>query len=165
VRSRAFTAGLGWDLATSGTQVYVAHGILGVGVYAISEQGEIAYQDSLMPGGLVRSVASGGGLLAAARLDGRIHLYQPEAGFAPAGQVQASGRVSRVRLVGSQLWVLSQGEDRLEIFEVSTPASPLHLGEVTTGAAKVFRRRFAGPLAFSYQGSWLRAERAERVQP
>jgi len=165
VRSRAFTAGLGWDVAARGRRVYVAHGILGVGVYRLSERGALTYQGSVIPGGLVRSVAAIRDLVAAARRGGTIHLYRRAGGLSPAGQVQATGKVSRVRLVGGQLWVLSKKRDRLEIFDVTNPAAPTRLAALTAGAAEVFRRRLGGPFAFTFSGHLLRVQRAERVTP
>ena len=165
VRTRAFTAGLGWDVAASGGRVYIAHGIFGVGIYSISDRGEVSYQDSLIPGGLVRSVAADRRLLAAARRDGRIQLYSLEGGVSPAGQVRAAGQISRIRLVAGKLWVLSMNEARLEIFDLTDLTAPARIGDVTANAAEIFRRRFAGPLAFSYSGHWLRIRRAVRVTP
>lgn len=62
-------------------------------------------------------------------------------------------------------WVLSKSRRRMEIFDVSDPAAPVRLGELTSGAAKAFRRRFAGPYAFSYAGRMLQVERAVPVAP
>jgi hypothetical protein len=165
VRSRAFTAGLGWDVAAHGRRVYIAHGILGVGVYRLSGRGALTYQGSVIPGGLVRSVAASRDLVAAARRGGTIHLYRRAGGLSPAGQVQATGKVSRVRLVDSQLWVLSKKRDRLEIFDVTNPAAPTRLAALTAGAAEVFRRRLGGPYAFTFSGHLLRVQRVARVTP
>jgi hypothetical protein len=59
VKGSASTAGLGWDLATRGSRVYVAHGVLGVGVYDVSSQGHPTRVRTLWPGGVVRTDAEG----------------------------------------------------------------------------------------------------------
>ncbi|MDY0005157.1 MAG: hypothetical protein RBU30_27910, partial [Polyangia bacterium] len=50
VKGGALTPGLGWDVAASGARVFVAHGVLGVGIYELGPGGQVFWQQTLFGG-------------------------------------------------------------------------------------------------------------------
>jgi hypothetical protein len=165
VKGGALTLGLGWDVAASGARVFVAHGVLGVGIYELGPGGQVFWQQTLFGGGIVKSVAARGKVLAAARQDGKIQLYRLGEGVTAAASLRAPGPIERVRFVGGLLWVLSKKHDRVDVYLVEDADTPTHLGSFTRDAALAFRRVWRGPRAYSFSGPTLEVRRAEPVLP
>jgi hypothetical protein len=165
VKGGALTPGPAWDLAASGDKLFVAHGAIGVGVYSLGPSGQVSWQETLREGGIVRSVATTGAVLAAARQDGKIQLYRKGEGVTVAAAMRAPGPLDRVRFVGGLLWVLSRKHDRVDVYLVEDPDAPTHLGGFTLDAALAFRRVWRGPRAYSFSGPTLEERRAEPVLP
>lgn len=159
------TFGLGWDIASKGSRVYVAHGLLGVGVYDIDRTGAPSYHDTLWPGGIIRSVALRNGLLAVARKGGLVKLYDVTGAPLLVGSFQAQGNVSRVRFVAGQLWVLSKQGDRVEVWALPDPAAPELMGEFDQASAALFRARWVGTQVLTFDGPRLQVLRARDVSP
>jgi hypothetical protein len=159
------TAGLGWDIAARGRRVYLAHGLLGVGIYDIDGAGQTSYHDTLWVGGNTRSVAIRGSLLAVARKNGTVELMDVSSTPSLVGSLGAQGQVSRVRFVAGQLWILGKNEDRVEIWSVQDPAAPVRLGAFTQAAAQLFRARWLGTRVLSFDGPRLQVLRVEEVTP
>jgi hypothetical protein len=162
VTHRSFTAGLGWDVAASGRRVYLAHGLLGVGVYAIGSGGQPAYVQSICTGGVVRSVAVQKDLLAAASLFGEVKLYRLGDTIASAGELQARGKVDRVRFIGGYLWVRGKRGGWAEVWDVRDSANPVQVGEVTGSGLALMEAVFYGDRAYGFEKNRLQAY---RVQP
>jgi hypothetical protein len=165
VKGSTLTLGFGWDVAASGSQVYLAHGILGVGVYTLDGLGQPTYRQTLWAGGVVRSVAVRQGVLAAARQGGGVKLFRLGETIQAAGTIQAPGLIDRVRFVGGRLWVLSKQGSRVDIYSVDDPDAPALLGSFTEDAAETFRSQWLGARVYTYRGHWLEAKHVTAVQP
>ncbi len=152
VLGSSFSPGLGWDVAASGQRAFVAHGVLGVGIYDVSTQGQPAHKQTIWTGGLVRTVAVQQNLLVAGCRQGGITLYDTSAVPVQVGSIQAQGQISRVRFVAGQLWVLDKHESWVEIWDVSTPSAPVRLGSFSAEAAWHFRALFLGASVLSFDG-------------
>jgi hypothetical protein len=164
VVAQPLLAGLAWDAGSIGRKVFIAHGLLGVGVYELSGQGQPRHQETIWIGGAARTVAARKGLLAAADPEGIVKLFVlgEDGEVRPAGELRAHGRLDRVRFVGSYLWVRGKDADWAEVWNVRDPAAPVLLGEVTGGALVLMEARFHGDRAFGHAGDSLLVY---RVQP
>jgi len=143
------STGPAWDVAARGTRAYVAHGTHGVGEYIVDRLGQASLEHSIACTGDVRAVAMNQKLLAVGRRRGGITLYDVSSGPQEVGSVQAQGQISRIRFVAGQLWVLGKHAQWVEIFDVSTPASPERIGSFTAAAAWHFRALFLGASALT----------------
>jgi hypothetical protein len=149
---RTMTLGLGWDVAVDGDTAYVAHGILGVGAYDVSDPQSIGWTGQLWPGGRIVTVAvmGRGGWLAAGRANGKVYICdltaaQPEV----VAELDASFRLSEIAFRQGRLWVLSKKGDRAEIFERTADGSWEKAGEVTGGARKQFFGKTSGARGYT----------------
>ncbi len=121
--ARAWTAGLGWDVASWSGRVYVAHGILGVGVYRMADLG---HEESLLswPPRHVVSVAAGRGRLYAATFSGRLLVRRLGALDDEPVELNLGGGLVRIRVVGRHLLVLRASGD-LEVYDLTDPEAPV----------------------------------------
>jgi hypothetical protein len=190
VKGSASPHGLGWDVAADGRKVFVAQGILGVGVYDLDGQGQPSLRQTLSPGGIVRSVAARKGVLAAARKGvlaaarkgvlgasrkgvlgaarkgGAVTLYRLGDAIQPAATIHGLGKIDRVRFVGGRLFVLSKKDDQVAIYSVADPDAPVLLGTFTDAAAEIVRSQWLGArmLTLGSGGHALQVSRAQ-AQP
>jgi hypothetical protein len=160
---QSVTSGLGWDLAVKGTRAYVAHGIFGVGVYDIRNPVSPEWIDAIMwTGGRVVTVAARKELLAVGRKDGHVLLYDIAAGgVEQVGELNASGRISRLDFRAGYLWVLGHRETAVEVFDLEDPANPVREGSFSAGAAEHFQARTLGARAITFSGRDVEAYRFE----
>ncbi|MDY0005072.1 MAG: kelch repeat-containing protein, partial [Polyangia bacterium] len=147
----AFTYGLGWDLATLGSRVFVAEGARGVGEYFVGPAGDPSFVRRFEPGGLVTSLALRWPILAVASQT-RVTLYDLSEEPRQAGVVPALGPISAAAYVGRHLWLLGAGGTKVEVWSVADPAAPVLLGEITEDAAQAFALRFRGDQAYTVNG-------------
>jgi hypothetical protein len=166
IKGDTLTLGLGWDLAVWGNRAFVAHGFLGVGIYDISDPRAPAWKAQLFGfGGRVTTVAATRKILAAARKDGLISLYNLSETPQKLGEIQAKGRISRVTFRNGRLWVLGHRRRWVEVFETADPGNPAKVGEFSVGAAAHFRSRTNGPWAYTFQKRAVRGYRFQASVP
>lgn len=97
---QTLTFGVGWDLAILKNRAYVAHGILGVGVYDVSDPVAPAWRDQVLwTGGRVTTVAARRNLVAAGRKDGTVILFSTDGGdsMEEEARFEALGRIERLQ--------------------------------------------------------------------
>jgi hypothetical protein len=152
VKGGSGTVGPGWDVAARGQRAYVAHGALGIGVYEVDGQGRPVRARTVRPGGVVRTVAVHGDVLAAAQMSGQVKLYRVGSDEELVGTIPAAGPVDRVRFVGGKLWVLRKNGQGVEVYSVVDPAAPVRLGSIETGAREAYREVWRGARRYTYQG-------------
>jgi len=156
----AVTVGVGWDIALSADRAYIASGILGVGIYDISNPMDPKWSDSIFwIGGRSISVAARKNLLAVGRADGLVVLYDISGEPERVGEIQAKGRLSRVEWRNGRLWVLGKWSNWVEIYDVTDPSSITKVGEINGSPGKYFRARFLGPRSISFEGREVRRYR------
>jgi hypothetical protein len=165
VKSRIFTAGLGWDVAARGARAYVAHGLGGVGIYDVSDPASPVQVGSICTGGAVRSVSTRGSLLAVAKVGGQVQLYELQGGPTLVSTLSARGPLIKLRLRGDRLWTLRKPGHKAEIFDIADPAAPSRLGRIQHVAREEFFARYRGPHRLTLDGPRVSRYRLVPVAP
>ena len=156
---------VGRDVASWGARAFVAHGVLGLARYTVSDTAAPTLAEWAWPGGRIVSVAAAPPLVAATAADGRVHLYDAsESTLRRVGLVRADHRVDRVRFRGELLWVRHRTGNTVEVHDVSDPAQPTLLATFpdTQGELEALYR---GPWRYRIQGRRLLREEAEEAAP
>jgi len=150
------------DLAVSGTRAFVALGRGGVRIVDLQHPRHPVLSATLAPGGKVISVAATDRLLATGRQDGSVALYELSSGSPVlVGTLQAGFRLSRVRFVANQLWVLENNARSAEAWRITDPAAPVRVGAFADHAAALTTGLWHGRRLFALRGHLLWVWRAE----
>jgi len=175
VVARQFTSGLAKDIAVQGRTVYLAQGVLGVGVYDVGDPAAPTQVELFQPPAgwpvlwhrVVSVALLGNRLLAVAEHRGTVHLYDLSAGRVHVGSFSVPGcnTIERIRFVGKHLWVLSGGAGTVSVYGVIDPAAPQLLGSFSQEARQRFRAVYAGIRRYTYGASLLSVERLEPLVP
>ncbi len=147
---RTFTFGASWDVAAYGDRVYVAHGILGIGVYDVSDPQNPVWIRQIWPGGRIETVSIHRGLLGAGRKNGRVYLYDIRGGeHEPVGEVNAGWALDRVEFKDGRLWVLRNNGNAAAVFEQNPEREWVKVGEVTNEAIRHLFGRTSGARGYT----------------
>jgi len=142
---KTVTAGLGWDLATDGTRVFVAHGILGVGLYDASTN-HMQYIKSLVafPWSRIVTVAVGQGRLYAGAPNGKVQIRNlADLGAQPI-EFQVGAGLKRLRMKGRHILALTNGGTNLEVYDAAQPDTPQLVSAVNDDALTIMTAADAG---------------------
>jgi hypothetical protein len=150
------------DLAVWGSQAFVAMGTQGVSVVSLANPASPVVTGAITSTGQVVSVAARDGVLAVGLKNGTVELHDVRQAPVRVGTVTAGFRLSKVRFVAGQLWLLDQAERQVEVWRVSTPAAPQRVGTFTDRAEALMTGVWRGARLFALEGGLhLRVFRAQ----
>jgi len=162
---KTMTLGASWDVAIYGNRAYVAHGILGLGIYDVGDPQHPVWMDQIWPGGRIETVSIARGLLAAGRSNGKVYIYDIE-GISPELKetVDAGWKLDKVEFREGKLWVLKNNGKRAAIFGKNEQGEWEKVGEVTDKAKKYFFARTRGARGYTIGKRTLEAYLFEPVE-
>ena len=139
------TAGLAWDVAANGTETFVAHGFLGVGVYDASTR-DIRFLRRLwlFPWHVFVTVAVGQGRLYAGTLGGTVFVWDLNALDREPEEFEVGRGLLRLRMRGRHLLALTRGGSRLEVYDAASPDAPSQVWVTSDGPLATFTAQDSG---------------------
>ena len=154
-----WTLGPGWDLATDGTNAYVAHGWFGLGIYDITNPTHPSWKNQIWPSGKIVAVTRRADILAVGSKQGRITLYRiGPGGLDEIGRIQAHRGLAWLRFEGNRLWAAGQRWDWARLYDVADPGQPTLLAQVQADAVQWARRWMLGNHVLTFEGHKVRLD-------
>jgi len=178
---QAFGVSMTRDIALEKTRAYTAQGLFGVDVYSLDQPHTPRWLHTISVGGAALSVTMGGRYLYVARLDRTVSVFRIEQGLAQhVSDIQTSHRPVRVTVHGDKLVVGEVGFldafrcfagircrplASAEVFDVSDPAAPALLNELSATAAEAFFDEYDGARRVRRGQHTVEVWQSEEVSP